>query len=135
MIMATYHLQIVTPDRKVYDGPASKIIVRTVNGDVCILPRHIDYAVPLGIGEAWITDGEGKTKTAACNGGMLSVHGDDVRLIAVTFEWEDEIDLERAKRAEISAQEVLQSKDAGDKQFALAEVKLKRALTRIRVKG
>ena len=104
MIMASYHLQIVTPDRMVFDGQAEKIIVRAVNGDVCILPHHIDYAVPLAIGEARVTDAGGKTRAAACNGGMLSVHDNEVRLIAVTFEWDDDIDLERAKRAESSAQ-------------------------------
>ena len=47
--MATYHLQIVTPDRMVLDEDAESIILRTVNGDVCILAHHIDYAAPLGI--------------------------------------------------------------------------------------
>ena len=42
--MATFHLQIVTPDRMVYDGQAERVIVRTLRGDVCILARHIDYA-------------------------------------------------------------------------------------------
>ena len=40
--MATFHLQIVTPDRMVYDGQAERVIVRTLRGDVCILARHID---------------------------------------------------------------------------------------------
>ena len=48
--MATYHLQIVTPDRKLFDGEAQKLSMRTAGGDVCILAHHIDYAAPLGIG-------------------------------------------------------------------------------------
>ena len=133
--MATYHLQIVTPDRMVYDGEAEKIIVRTVNGDVCILPHHIDYAVPLAIGEARVTDGQGNTRLAACNNGMLSVHGDEVRVVAVTFEWADDIDLERARRAEESAKEMLEKLKREDVDFNVAEARLKRALTRIQVKG
>ena len=54
--MAAYHLQIVTPDRLVYDGQAERLIVRTGDGDMGILPRHIDYAAPLGMGEAKVTD-------------------------------------------------------------------------------
>ena len=133
--MSTYHLQIVTPDRMVYDGEAEKIIARTVNGDVCILPHHIDYAVPLAIGEARVTDAEGKTRVAACNNGMLSVHGNEVRLVAVTFEWADDIDLERARRAQENALERLETLKREDQDFALAEARLKRALTRIQVKG
>ena len=135
MTMSAYHLQIVTPDHMVYDGQAEKLIVRTIHGDVCILPHHIDYATPLGIGEARVTDGEGKERIAACNGGMLSVSGNEVRLIAVTFEWQDEIDLERARNAEAAAQQQLQSLAREDRDFALAEARLKRAVTRIRVKG
>ncbi len=133
--MATYHLQIVTPDRMVYDGEAEKIIVRTVNGDVCILPHHIDYAVPLAIGEARVTDGQGNTRLAACNNGMLSVHGNEVHVVAVTFEWADDIDLERARRAEESAKEMLEKLQREDQDFTVAEARLKRALTRIQVKG
>ena len=132
--MATFHLQIVTPDRMVYDGEAERVIVRAVNGDVAILPHHIDYAVPLAIGEAKVTDGEGNTRLAACNSGLLSVHDNEVRLVAVTFEWADEIDLERARRAEENAQEALNRLEREDRDFLLAEAKLKRALTRIHVK-
>ena len=81
----TFHLQIVTPDRKIFDGEAEKIIVRTVNGDVCILARHIDYAAPLGVGEARVTDAEGITRTAACSGGMIGVSAGEVRVMATTF--------------------------------------------------
>ena len=133
--MATFHLQIVTPDRIAYDGEAEKIILRTVNGDVCILPRHIDYAVPLAIGEAKVTDSEGNTRAAACNGGMLSVHDNQVKVLAVTFEWADDIDLERAQRAEAIAQEKMKNLQREDQEFLVAEAKLKRAITRIHVKG
>ena len=132
--MATFHLQIVTPDRMAFDGRAEKIVVRTVNGDVCILPHHIDFAIPLAIGAARITDAEGKTRSAACNSGMLSVHADEVRLIAVTFEWDDDIDLERAKRAEAEAAEKLEALKRQNRDYTMAEAKLKRALTRIHIK-
>jgi len=133
--MATFHLQIVTPDRMVYDGEAEKIIVRTVGGDVCILARHIDYAAPLGIGEARVTDAEGKTRVAACAGGMLGVSAGEARVMATTFEWADDIDLERAKSAQAEAQKKLESLDRQDKDFAIMEAKLKRAIARINVKG
>ena len=133
--MATFHLQIVTPDRMVYDGEAEKIIVRTVGGDVCILARHIDYAAPLGIGEARVTDAEGNTRIAACAGGMLGVSAGEARVMATTFEWAEDIDLERAKLAQSEAQKKLESLDHQDKDFAIMEAKLKRAIARINVKG
>lgn len=132
--MATYHLQIVTPDRKLFDGEAEKLSMRTVGGDVCILAHHIDYAAPLGTGEARVTDAEGNTRAAACSGGMLSVSGGEVRVMATTFEWEDEIDLARAERARDNAQACLERLARTDKEYALVEAKLKRALVRMNIK-
>ena len=132
--MANYHLQIVTPDKMVFDGEAERLVVRTVNGDVCILAHHIDYAAPLGIGEARVTDAEGNTRIAACSGGMLSVSGEYVRLMATTFEWADEIDLARAQRAREAAENQKEKTDPKDPRYAVLEAKLKRALIRIQVK-
>ena len=133
--MATFHLQIVTPDRKAYDAQAERIILRTVTGDVCILSRHIDYVAPLGIGEARVTDENGNTRRAACAGGMLSVANNVVRVMATTFEWEDEIDLERAQQAQERAQQKLAQMARDDVKYAVTEAKLKRALNRIQIKG
>lgn len=133
--MATFHLQIVTPDRKAYDAQAERIILRTVNGDVCILSRHIDYVSPLGIGEARVTDENGNVRRAACAGGMLSVANNVVRVMATTFEWEDEIDLERAQAAQERAQQKLNQMTRDDANYAVMELKLKRALNRIQIKG
>ena len=133
--MAEFHLQIVTPDRMVFDGPAQRVILRTVTGDVCILAKHIDYAAPLGIGVARVTDDKGATRVAACSGGMLSVSGGNVRVIATTFEWADEIDAERAAHAQQAAEEKLRAMQKDDVDYALAEAKLKRALIRQQAKG
>jgi len=133
--MATYHLQIVTPDRKVFDGEAEKLCMRTVAGDVCILARHIDYAAPLGTGKAHVTDADGNTRSAACSGGMLAVSGGEVRVIATTFEWADEIDFARAERAAEEAKARLENLKHSDKDYALVEAKLKRALVRMNMKG
>ncbi len=132
--MAAFTLQIVTPDRLVYSGEAEKLIVRTLTGDVCILAHHIDYAAPLVPGQAMVVTAEG-SRSAACAGGMLSVSDNHVRLMATTFEWADEIDLERAKRAHDAASERLKTMAADDRNYAIVEAKLKRALARIQAKG
>lgn len=133
--MATFHLQIVTPDRMAYDAQAERVILRTVNGDVCILSRHIDYVAPLGIGEARVTDENGNVRRAACAGGMLSVHNNTVCVMATTFEWDDEIDLARAQLAQQNAQQRLAQLNRDDANYAVQEMKLKRALNRIQIKG
>ncbi len=130
----TYHLQIVTPDHMAFDGQAERILLRTVEGDICILAHHIDYAAPLGIGVARMTDAEGNVREAACNGGLVSVHNGEVRVMAATYEWADEIDLARAEKAQQKAQEKLNTLRRNDQEYWMMEAKLKRAITRIHVK-
>ena len=126
----TFHLQVVTPDGLAFEGEAEKISVRTQEGIIGILPRHIDYVAPLGMGEAVITEPEGKVRRAACIGGMVAVHGGNVRLVATTFEWAEQIDLDRAKTAEEKARAMMARNDASERDFKLAEAKLHRALVR-----
>lgn len=128
--MASYHLQIVTPDGLCFDGQAEKLIVRTSTGDVCIMARHINYVTALGMGQASVTV-NGEVRRAACIGGMLSVHDGAVKLVASTFEWAEDIDLDRAKHAEEVARGRLAEREKlSDQELAMAEAKLKRALVR-----
>ena len=128
--MATFNLQIVTPDGLMFSGEAESLTVRTVEGDVGILPDHINFLTALGMGEARIV-AEGKTRRAACIGGMLSVRDNEVHLVPTTFEWADEIDLDRANRARQAAEEKLSHRSSlSDQELAVAEAKLKRALVR-----
>ncbi|MCI6605841.1 MAG: ATP synthase F1 subunit epsilon [Clostridiales bacterium] len=128
--MSSFHLQIVTPDGLFYDGEAESLDVRAVTGGVTILPKHINYVTPLGMGQARVVI-SGKTRRAACIGGMLMVKNGEVRLIATTFEWQEQIDRARAQRALETAQERLKHRDAlTDEEIRLAEAKLRRALVR-----
>ena len=98
----SFKLEIVTPDGLLFDGDAEKIVVRTTEGDVGIYPRHSDYVAALSIGIARIF-ADGKERKAACCGGMVTVSDNVVRIVASTFEWEDDIDVDRALRAEEKA--------------------------------
>ena len=129
--MSGFHLQIVTPDGEFFDGPAERVKVRTISGDVAILAGHIPYVTALGIGEATVTV-DGNTRRAAANGGMLSVTPEIVRVVATTFEWAEDIDMERAKRAKEKAEDrIKKAQDA--KELELAKAKLSRALVRLNV--
>ncbi len=130
--MATFDLQIVTPDGACYGGPAERIICRAIDGDVCILPRHVPYVTALGVGEVRVTI-DGKVRRAACSGGLLSVaKRDEVRLVASTFEWAEDIDVERAERARAGAEEAIRrAQDTSE--LELAKARLSRALVRLKV--
>ena len=127
--MTPFKLKIVTPDGLIYDGMAEKLVVRTTGGDVCILARHMDYVAPLGMGMA-IVEANGKRRTAACIGGMLSVKAGDVTLVPTTFEWAENIDLKRAEASYERASQTLQKDSVSDTEISLAEARMRRALVR-----
>ena len=125
----TFHLQIVTPDGIAFEGEAEMLSVRTQEGVIGILPRHTDYVSPLGMGEAVVTV-DGKQRRAACIGGMVAVQGNTVRLVPTTFEWADQIDLDRAKDAESRARARLSQENLSEREITIAEARLHRALIR-----
>ena len=128
--MASFPLKIVTPDGLIYDGQAQMVKVRTINGDMAVMARHINCVCPLGMGQAVIVEEDGNRRTAACIGGMLSVVGGEVSLIPTTFEWADQIDTQRADRSRERAEAVLNNQGSSDTDIRLAEARLKRALIR-----
>ena len=132
--MSSFHLQVVTPDGQAFEGQAQRVFCRTITGDVCILPRHCDYMTALGMGEARITDEAGQVRRAACIGGMLSMMNGVCRVLATTWEWEEDIDAERAEAAKHRAEQALANGGLTDKEYRIAEAKLQRALVRLSVK-
>ena len=127
--MTPFNLKIVTPYGPVFDGQAEELIVRTTSGDLGILAGHMDCVAPLGMGRATIVL-DGKRRYGACIGGMLSVIGGNVTLVATTFEGAEDIDVKLADASYDRAKTVLDDRSATDTEIRLAEARLKRALVR-----
>ena len=132
--MKPFHLKVVTPDGLEFDGQVEQLIVRTTSGDLGILAGHINCVAPLGMGRATVIV-DGKRRYAACIGGMVSVVGGVVTLVPTTFEWAEQIDVDRVLRSEKRAQKILSDKSSSNTDLRLAEARLKRALIRKGVDG
>ena len=128
--MSTFPLKIVTPDGLIFDGEAQRIIVRTSEGDMAVMARHINCVAPLGMGRATVVDADGNRRYAACIGGMLSVQNGEVSLVPTTFEWAESIDEARAQLSLERAEKVLNNAEASSADLKLAEARLHRALVR-----
>lgn len=129
--MSTFHLKVLTVDRVFFEGDVERIVVRTTQGDVGILPNHVKYLAALGIGGLTII-ADGKSRIAAVAGGFVDVSKEQTVILARTCEWADEIDLSRAEKAEERAKARLQQQ-LSDHEQDVASVKLKKAINRIRI--
>ena len=64
--------------------------------------------------------------------GFLEVGGNQMTIIARTCEWADEIDLHRAEEAKRRAEARVQAQSS-QKELDIAQIKLKKAINRIRI--
>ena len=130
--MATpFKLTVITPEKTFFDDNAEQVIVRTTEGDIGILANHISLVASLPSGPMKITTESG-SRAAAVSAGLIKVGGNEVHIFADAVEWADEIDLDWAQRSREDAEQRIAAKNS-ERDFVLAELKLKRALNRISV--
>ena len=131
--MTKFKLKIITPHGIYQEVEIDQINIRTTAGQIGILAHHIPLASGVEISQMnYIIDGK-KTYFAVA-GGFVHVNENETTLIANAIESQEEIDLHRAEEAKQRAEERLQNKNS-DTDILRAEIALRRALTRIHVKG
>ena len=133
--MRTFPLRIGTPDGLLFEGDVEHVVCRSITGDLAILAGHCNFCTALGMGEAHIVTEDGTRRQAACIGGMLSMIDGTCHLLATTWEWQEDIDAERAQEAKKRAENMLAKGGLTDKEYKIVEAKLQRALVRLSVKG
>ena len=84
--MNGFQMRIVTPQCAAFDGEAERLVVRTREGDVAILPRHAEYAAEVIAGTARVT-ANGQTRLAETGAGVLTVTREGATLLCEHFEW------------------------------------------------
>lgn len=130
-------VQVVTPDGIKYDHHANYISVRTTDGELGLLPNHINIIAPLEVHEMKIRriDDDNHVDWVAINGGILEMKNNIITIVANSAERERDIDVSRAERAKLRAERELEeaqtTKDID--QVRRAKVALQRALNRISV--
>ena len=115
--MALY-VELVSPERSVWSGEASRVITRTIEGDIGILPGHAPLLAVLANGLVRIVANDGPEVRAVVLGGFLSVADDRVSILAESSQPADEIDL-AAAQAELREAEQSGDADAASRARAL----------------
>ena len=143
--MAQMTVQVVTPDGLKYDHHASFIHAVTKDGQIGILPGHINLIAPLEVDELKVSrvDDESHVDWIAVNGGIIEVKDDFITIIANSAERDRDIDVSRAERAKQRAERVLEeetkrvleeaTKSDRNDDVQRAQIALRRALNRINV--
>ena len=125
-------LEIVTPERLVYEDEVDSVNVPGIEGELGILPHHAPLVSTLGYGELRIRKG-GAEESFAIVGGFVQVRPDKVVVMAETADLASEIDLERAQEARREAERALETGYTEGANLSAARAALQQALMRIRV--
>ena len=129
----TIRCEIVSQDRRVYEGDVDIVVAPGSEGEMGILPHHTPVLTTLGHGLLKIRRGSHE-EVFAISGGFMEVRPDIVTVLADAAEHADEIDVARAEEARRRAEESLQKGVPPESEaYAAAERALRRSNLRLQV--
>jgi F-type H+-transporting ATPase subunit epsilon len=98
--------EIVTQDRRLFEGPADMVLAPGTEGELGILPNHAPLLTTLKLGVLRVRF-EGEEEAFTINGGVMEVLPDLVTVLADVGEHVADIDVQRAESARRRAEEML----------------------------
>ena len=132
--MAEIKVDILSPARKLTTTTCNELRVPSTTGQIGILPGHAGLLTEIGVGELLVVSQKASQKLFV-SGGFVEVKNDEVRVLVDIAEKPDEIDVERAKKAQQRAEERLKKTADGDVDFVRAQASLLRSIERQSVAG
>ena len=131
-------VEIVTPERRAYEGTASSVTLPTALGSIGILPGHQPITAIIAAGEVLVTL-DGKVSRLAIDRGFVRVVADKVSVVTEAAIDEAKIDLKAVENAEARAREAVEAarnqKDVDPVEVAKMEQILRFALVQRLVKS
>ena len=115
----TFYLEIITPDRQFYTGPATNLTMPALDGEYGVQPGHepvVTAPYPDGV---------------VVSDGFAEIMPDYCILLVSSAERPDEIDRARAERAKERAEERLRQKQS-IREYHLSKAALARAMARLK---
>ena len=135
--MSDLTVQSVTPGGGKYDHRGTFIHAVTREGEIGILPGHINLIAPLKVSELKVrrVDDDNHVDWIAVNGGIIEIKDNVVTIVADSAERERDIDVSRAERAKLRAERAIEvaKQEHRPDEVQRAQVALRRALNRINV--
>jgi F-type H+-transporting ATPase subunit epsilon len=122
--MASFHFELVSPNKLMFSGPAASVLVPGSEGDFVVLRDHAPVMASLRPGVVTFEDAQGKQTRIFVRGGFADVSAAGLILLAETAIPEGELDAAHLDQEIKNAEEDLA--DAPDEQKRLWQEKLDR---------
>jgi len=122
--MPTFHFELVSPDKVLFNGPAQSVLVPGNEGDFLVLSDHAPVMTAMRPGVVGIDDAEGKHRRVFVRGGFADTSQKGLILLAETAIPFEDFNADRLEQEIKNAEEDLA--DANEDQKRLAQEKLDR---------
>lgn len=133
--MASFALEIVTPERVVYSGQVTSLQVPGSEGSFGVLTGHMPLLTSLQMGALRFAEEGGGEVQMAVSGGFTEVGREQVTVLAETAERAEGLDVQRAESARQRAVERLTRRHEEEVDVGRAQMALSRAINRLKLGG
>ena len=127
------HLEIVTPEQKIYSDDVDSVTIPGVEGELGVLPQHVPLMTQLLPGELRVLKG-GEELRLAVGEGFVEISADKVAVLTDMAVKESEIDESAAEDAVRRAEEAMKDSKLDDEEYATVKASLQKSLALVRVK-
>lgn len=124
-------LEIITPEKLIYKDEISEVVVPTVNGEITILPNHINLLTQIKPGELIIKKGSAN-QYLAITGGFLEVSSGKISILAEYAVKAQDIEVARSMEAKKRAEKVMSEKST-DNELRIAQAEMIKAILELKV--
>ena len=131
----TLHLEIITPESRVYGEDVLSVVLPTACGEVGILPMHVPLMTLIVPGELRVKGRDGRELFLAVGEGYAQVTPSRVSVLTDMAVKEDEIDVAKAEEAVKRAQEALQAKGLSEEAERALQAAVLKSMAQLNLKN
>jgi F-type H+-transporting ATPase subunit epsilon len=124
-------LEIITPLKVVLSEEVDEITIPTVEGELSILPNHVNLLTKIAPGEMLIRKGT-HTDLFAITGGFLEVLNSHVSVLADYAIHAEDIEIAKVEEAKERAQKAMKEK-LTEEDFRVANAELAKSLLQLKI--
>jgi len=124
-------LEIITPEKIAYKDDVDEIVVPTAQGEIGILPNHINLLTQINPGEMTVKKGH-HLQHMAITGGFLEVNNNQVSIVAEYAVKAQDIQVAKAMEAKKRAEKIMEEK-LTDNEQKVAQAEMIKAILELKV--
>ena len=131
--MAKLHLEIVTPEKRVYSDDIDGVVIPGVEGELGVLPNHVPLMTMITPGQLQVQK-EGRVDLLAVGEGFVEVTGTSVTVLTDLAVKESDIDEAKVEEALKRAQQALASPENTPEQADILTATIKKSVAQLNLK-